>query len=71
MLSPRIGVVNVLSGAVDMSEQKMTRISATVPSDLMEEFKRYCAKQHRSVSAQIAYLIEQTLQEAETESSNV
>lgn len=45
----------------------MTRTSITVPEELLESFKKYCGKQHRSVSAQIALLIEEALQQSSQE----
>ncbi len=44
-------------------KEKMTRISATIPEGVAEQFKELCKKQRRSVSAQITLLMEQALRE--------
>jgi metal-responsive CopG/Arc/MetJ family transcriptional regulator len=44
-------------------QEKMTRISATIPESVAEQFKELCKKQRRSVSAQITLLMEQALKE--------
>lgn len=44
-------------------QEKMTRISATIPEPVAEQFKKLCKKQRRSVSAQITLLMEQAIQE--------
>jgi len=41
--------------------EKMARTSITIPEELLEEFKQYCDEQRRSVSAQIAFMIEEAL----------
>ncbi|NDJ21235.1 ribbon-helix-helix protein, CopG family [Nostoc sp. B(2019)] len=46
----------------------MARTSITVPEQLLEEFKQYCDKQRRSVSAQIALLMEEALKQLQKES---
>ena len=51
---------------MDTGQEKMTRISATIPEPVAEQFKDLCKKQRRSVSAQITLLMEQALREVET-----
>lgn len=41
----------------------MVRTSITIPESLLEEFRLYCEKQRRSVSSQIALLMEEKLEE--------
>jgi predicted RNase H-like HicB family nuclease len=48
-------------------QEKMTRISATIPEPVVERFKEFCKKQRRSVSAQITLLMEQAMQEENSE----
>jgi len=48
-------------------QEKMTRISATIPESVVERFKVFCKKQRRSVSAQITLLMEQAMQEENPE----
>ncbi len=45
----------------------MARTSITVPEDLLEQFKAYCEKEKRSVSAQLQLLIEKLLQEVKND----
>lgn len=47
---------------------EMARTSITVPEKLLEDFKKYCDKQRRSVSAQVALLMEETLQQTNEKS---
>ena len=42
---------------------KMTRINITVPEDLLEDFRQYCEKQFRPLSAQLQFMMKQTLEE--------
>lgn len=42
---------------------KMTRINITVPEDLLEDFKQYCEKQFRPLSAQLQFMMKQALEE--------
>ena len=42
---------------------KMTRINITVPEDLLEDFRKYCDKQFRPLSAQLQFMMKQTLEE--------
>ena len=42
---------------------KMTRINITVPEDLLEDFRQYCDKQFRPLSAQLQFMMKQTLEE--------
>lgn len=46
-----------------MSEKKvkMTRLTITVPEELLEEFKIYCEKEFRPVSTQIQYMMKQAI----------
>jgi hypothetical protein len=44
-------------------EEKMTRISATIPERVADQFKEFCKRQRRSVSAQITLLMEQAMKE--------
>lgn len=46
----------------DSSESK-TRILVTIPETVAEQFKEFCKKQRRSVSAQITLLMEQAMQQ--------
>ncbi|MEM9116936.1 MAG: CopG family transcriptional regulator [Cyanobacteria bacterium P01_F01_bin.56] len=39
----------------------MARTSITVPETLLEQFKQYCEKQRRSVSAQVTYMMEEAI----------
>lgn len=50
-------------------QEKITRISATIPEPIAERFKEFCKKQRRSVSAQITLLMEQAMAEAEEDAS--
>jgi hypothetical protein len=45
------------------AKEKMARTSITIPEKLLEDFKKYCDKQRRSVSAQVALLMEEALQQ--------
>jgi metal-responsive CopG/Arc/MetJ family transcriptional regulator len=49
--------------------EKMVRTSVTIPESLIEEFKEYCKKTRRSVSAQVTLLIEKEL-EAQKDKKN-
>jgi hypothetical protein len=40
---------------------KVVRTTITIKEDLLEQFKVYSESQHRSVSAQISAMIEETL----------
>ena len=62
--------VEVWCRAMDTEQEKMTRISATIPEPVAEQFKDFCKKQRRSVSAQITLLMEQALREVEKNASN-
>jgi|GEM_PF-3319086 len=42
---------------------KMTRINITVPEDLLEDFRQYCEKQFRPLSAQLQFMMKKTLEE--------
>ena len=42
---------------------KMTRINITVPEDLLEDFRKYCDKQFRPLSAQLQFMMKKTLEE--------
>lgn len=42
---------------------KMTRINITVPEDLLEDFRKYCDKQFRPLSAQLQFMMKQKLEE--------
>lgn len=55
---------------MEEEQEKMTRISATIPEPVAERFKEFCKKQRRSVSAQITLLMEQALKETETNAGN-
>jgi metal-responsive CopG/Arc/MetJ family transcriptional regulator len=46
-----------------MSEVKMSKISITIPEELLAGLKELAKKEHRSVSAQIASLVERALVE--------
>lgn len=43
---------------------KSIRISITVPEDLIADFKRYCKKQRRSLSAQLQFMMIKSLEKA-------
>jgi len=47
------------------TKEKMARTSITVPQELLEDFRKYCDKKRRSVSAQVALLMEKALQASE------
>jgi len=47
------------------NKEKMARTSITIPESLLEQFKEYCDKQRRSVSSQIALLMEKAIQEGD------
>jgi len=57
-------------GLMNTDQEKMTRISATIPEQVAEEFKDLCKKQRRSVSAQITLLMERALKEVEKNAGN-
>jgi metal-responsive CopG/Arc/MetJ family transcriptional regulator len=42
--------------------QKMTRITITVPEDLLEQFKKYCDRQYRPVSTQIQFMMSEAIE---------
>ena len=44
-------------------EDKMIRISITVPKGLLAKFKQYCAMECRPVSAQIQYMMKEALKQ--------
>lgn len=46
-------------------ETKMVRISATIPENVLEKFKKFSEKQRRSVSAQITLLMEKAMEEVQ------
>jgi metal-responsive CopG/Arc/MetJ family transcriptional regulator len=46
-----------------MSEVKMSKISITLPEELLKGLKELAKKEHRSVSAQIAALVDKALEE--------
>ncbi len=48
---------------MEKKEEKMVRISATIPQTVLEQFKEYCKEERRSVSAQITILMEKALSE--------
>ncbi|OWY65861.1 CopG family transcriptional regulator [cyanobacterium TDX16] len=51
-----------------LSEQdKLERISATVPASVIKQFKELCKKERRSMSAQITLLMEKALEEQKEE----
>ena len=54
-----------------MAQEKMTRISATIPEPVAEQFKELCKKQRRSVSAQITLLMEQAIQGVEGDAADI
>ncbi|NJM68071.1 MAG: hypothetical protein HC851_21590 [Acaryochloris sp. RU_4_1] len=43
----------------------MTRINITVPEDLLEEFKKYCDSQVRTVSSQIQFFMKQAVESSQ------
>ncbi|MBW4469220.1 MAG: hypothetical protein KME45_03045 [Stenomitos rutilans HA7619-LM2] len=43
----------------------MARTSITVPESLLERFRKYCDKQRRSVSSQIALLMEEVVDDTD------
>ncbi len=49
---------------------KMTRINITVPEDLLEDFKKYCEKQFRPLSAQLQFMMKETLEQELTNQLN-
>lgn len=50
--------------------EKMARTSITIPEQVLEDFKKYCDGQRRSVSAQITLLIEEMLRESKENSKS-
>ncbi len=48
---------------MEQKEEKMVRISATIPQTVLNQFKEYCREERRSVSAQITILMEKALSE--------
>ena len=44
-------------------EDKMTRISITVPEGLLAKFKQYCEMECRPVSAQLQYMMKEALKQ--------
>ncbi len=44
--------------------KKMAKISLTVPEEVLEEFKKYCEIERRSVSAQVSLLMEKAVKES-------
>jgi hypothetical protein len=44
---------------------EVARTSITLKKELLERFKGYCDKNHRSVSAQVALMIEETMLKVE------
>ncbi len=46
-------------------KDRLARTSITVPETLLERFKLYCDKQRRSMSAQIAFLMEEAIKQEE------
>lgn len=48
---------------MEQKEEKMVRISATIPQTVLDQFKQYCREERRSVSAQITILMEKALSE--------
>ena len=47
--------------------EKMARTSITIPESLLERFKELCQAQRRSVSAQLAWMMEEALRQSETQ----
>lgn len=45
----------------------MARTSITIPESLLERFKELCQAQRRSVSAQLAWMMEEALRQSETQ----
>lgn len=48
---------------MNMKNVKMTRINITIEEDVLKDFKEYCVRQNRSVSAQLAYLAKQAMKD--------
>lgn len=48
---------------MERRQEKMVRISATIPEDIVAKFKEYCKEERRSMSAQITFLMEKALEE--------
>lgn len=44
-------------------KSKMTRVTITVPEDLLEEFKKYCERQYRPFSTQIQFMMSEAIKE--------
>ncbi|MBD2305054.1 ribbon-helix-helix protein, CopG family [Chroococcidiopsis sp. FACHB-1243] len=44
-----------------MSKQKIAKISISIPESLLEELRKMCEEEHRTVSGQIALLVEQAI----------
>ena len=53
--------------SMERRQDKMVRISATIPEDIVEKFKEYCKQERRSMSAQITFLMEKALEQKEEE----
>lgn len=46
-----------------MNKQKYTRLNITLPSDLLQEFEKYCESQGMFLSPRIAVLIKKDLEQ--------
>ena len=46
-----------------MSKQQYTRLNITLPSDLLQEFEKYCESQGMFLSPRIAVLIRKDLEQ--------
>ena len=46
-----------------MDKQKYTRLNITLPTDLLDEFDKYCTKEGMMLSSRIAVLIRKDLEQ--------
>ena len=65
MINCTLVLLGVIMAVGKQGEEKMTRLSITVPESMDRFIREYSKQQKRSVSAQIQLLIEQLQQELE------
>ena len=65
MITCTLVLLGVIMAVGKQGEEKMTRLSITVPESMDRFIREYSKQQKRSVSAQIQLLIEQLQQELE------
>lgn len=51
-------------------KSKMTRVTITVPENLLEQFKQYCERQYRPFSTQIQFMMSEAMKEESKDSQN-